>query len=344
MKIIALTPNGAELAIHISKNIFSQIFLSAKLKGITPQLDNIFYFYNIDETIRLGFERKEPLLFIMATGIVVRKICPYLKDKENDPPVIVMDEKGRYIISLVSGHLGGANELSERIAGITGGIPIITTATDVNGLPAIDMIAKNYDLVIENIKMVKKINYAILTHRRVNIVDPGDILEKLNESFNKTYFKEALINSQPTVYISPYNPFVQSPENWLFLRPKNLIVGVGCNRGTLKNEIIDFIKDIFNKYRLAIKSIKGFASIDAKNDEEGIIETAKYFGVNIKWYAKEILSKIEVPNPSEIVKKNMGTAAVSEAAAMVASKNRRLIVTKQKKGNVTIAVAREAYP
>jgi cobalt-precorrin 5A hydrolase len=342
MIIIALTPNGAELALRISKNINSQICLSEKLKEITRLYDNISYFDNLDEIICAGFEKKEPLAFIMATGIVVRKICPYLKGKAKDPPVIVMDEKGRHIISLVSGHLGGANALSEKIAAITGGEAVITTATDVNSLTAIDILAKDHGLIIENLDMVKKINYAILTNEKINLVDPEEVTDKLNESFNKINFKDALINCLPTVYISSYNPLNNNLQNWLFLRPNNLIVGIGCNRGAIKNEIIDFIKEIFEKYRLAIHSIKGFASINLKMDEAGIIETAKYFGVDIKWYSKEILSEMNVPNPSEIVRKNMGTAGVCEAAAMIASKNSRLLVTKQKKGNVTIAVAKEA--
>ncbi len=347
MIICALTPGGVKLAINIARKINqTQIYLPVKLKNLIFENNYILFFDDFDEIIKNAFEKKIPLVFIMATGIVVRKICPCLMGKEKDPPVIVMDEKGKFVISLISGHLGGANELAKKISVITGGEAVITTATDVNSLPAIDNIAKKNNLIIENIDAIKVINYAILTDNKINLVDIGRVIEESDKNFIKTDFKTALTSALPTVYISFYMPFDKSdkiPANWLFLRPKNLIIGVGCNRCASKNEIIDFIYEIFSKHRLSLLSLKKIASIDAKMDETGIIDTAKQFGVNIEWYSKERLSGVKVPNPSETVMKNMGTPTVSEAAALIASKNTRLLVTKQKKGNVTIAVAREAY-
>lgn len=258
-----------------------------------------------------------------------------------DPPVCVCDEGGRHVISLVSGHLGGANELAKKIAKSIGATPVITTATDINNLPAIDIIAKWLDLHIDNIQAIKNINSTLLIHGWVYTIDPHNYLREFHEFYAPTTYKKALEgNIRNLVYISEFTPY-EFYDSWLFLRPKVLILGIGLNSGTSDDEILDAIKSTLEANRLSIHSIKFLSTIDKKANESGLVLAAKRLGVEVKCVDISILQTVEVPNPSKIVMEKIGTPSVAEACALVTSRMGRLIVPKTKRGNVTIAIAKE---
>ena len=294
-----------------------------------------------------AFEAKHPLICIMATGIVVRRLAPLLQGKDVDPAVVVVDEGGRFAISLLSGHLGGANKLAHTVGKLIGATPVITTATDVQGLPALDVLGPRLGLHLENLQAVKEVHMALLRSQKVILVDPENVLQEILSDNRKLFelIPETLDSMQkpgPAVYVG--NREYSWPEGWLRLRPKNLMVGVGCNKGTPAEEILELLDSTFKQYQLSLQSLHTLATIAAKKDEPGLKSVVERLGVNFTWYTKEELQQIQVPNPSEKVERHMGVASVCEAAALKAARAKELLVPKQKTANVTLAIAQVCCP
>lgn len=282
------------------------------------------------------------IICIMATGIVVRAVAPLIKDKKIDPAVVVLDEKGRFAISLLSGHLGGANELTKKIAGCLGAEAVITTASDVQGKIALDLWAKEKDLYVEDFEKLKKISARIVNGKRIKV--------KIDGAVNAGVLPEEFL---PVASIKEADAIISNrliKSRALFLRPKSLCVGIGCNRGTSKEEIGKALKGVFIKEKLSYHSVRGLATIDIKRDEEGLIEFARENGFIIDLFTKDELNKAISAyhiKGSEAVKAATGAAAVAEPAAILSAKkvggNIRLIKPKVKRGNVTLAIAEAEY-
>jgi cobalt-precorrin 5A hydrolase len=278
----------------------------------------------------------------MAAGIVVRGIAPYLKSKATDPAVVVVDEAGRFAVSLLSGHLGGANDLAREVARVLGGTAVITTATDVQGLPALDVWAAAHGLTIENLPEVRVIQMALLEGRPVRVVDPqgflsGPVSEHPERFIPEPDLDRALAGRGPTVYAGIRER--SWPPEWLRLRPRNLVAGMGCHKGTPGAELVDFIKRTFVQEALCLLSLKALATIEAKKEEPGLQMIARSLGVELLWFTAAELKAIPVPNPSPRVARHLGVLSVSEAAALKAG-GVELIVPKRKAPNATLAVAR----
>jgi cobalt-precorrin 5A hydrolase len=319
----------------------ARLWVPAKLQGDYPGARP---FESLKAVFKEAFESGCPVVGIMATGIVVRHVAPWLRGKDLDPAVVVMDEQGRFAISLLSGHLGGANDLARGVAELVGATPVITTATDVQGLPAVDSIAARLGLAIENLGMVKVIHMALLQGQKVRLVDPmgylGGELAGCQELFEMGPEEPGFLGQPgPAVYVGCRN--YQWPEGWLRLRPKNLVAGMGCNKGTQVTEILELIQNTFSRGNLSLQSLHTLATIAAKQDEAGLKAAAQRLGVRFIWYSKEELAEMKVPNPSAMVQRHMGVASVCEAAALKAAGAGKLLVPKQKTTNVTLAVAQD---
>jgi cobalt-precorrin 5A hydrolase len=280
----------------------------------------------------------------MAAGIVVRGVAPFLQGKDSDPGVVVVDEAGQFAVSLLSGHLGGANDLARQVAQCLGGTPVITTASDVQGLPALDLVAAQSGLRIENLPEVRQVQMALLSGQPVRLVDPQGYLADLLAAHLGLFLPEsdldsALTKAGPTVYVG----FRERnwPSEWLILRPRNLVAGVGCHKGTPAEEIVEFIRAMFLENRLSLLSLKALATIERKKEEPGLQEAARSLGVDFLWFTARELETIRVPHPSPQVARHLGVESVSEAAALRAG-GVELIVPKQKAPNATLAVARVA--
>ncbi|OGR31175.1 MAG: hypothetical protein A2139_12360 [Desulfobacca sp. RBG_16_60_12] len=339
IKILALTQKGAVLARRLSPGLpGAASWLPKAMAGEPGDLP----FLRLSEAFREAFARGENLVCVMAAGIVVRGIAPYLKGKDTDPAVVVVDEGGRFAVSLLSGHIGGANELARRVAKVLGGTAVITTATDVQGLPALDVLAVAHGLTIENLGGVRPIHMALLEGRPVRLVDPEGFLGGLASTYPELFTQEpdldrALTGSGPAVYVGfRERPW---PPEWLRLRPRNLVAGMGCHKGTPGEELLEFIKQTFEQEELSLLSLKALATIEAKKEEPGLRMAARSLGVEFLWFTATELKDIPVPNPSPRVARHMKVASVSEAAALKAG-GVELIVTKQKAPNATLAVAR----
>lgn len=344
LAIIAITPGGAELARRLHQQVIdAELWLPDKFR----QVDDARYFEEkLAELLPRLFLRVDGLICVMATGIVVRLLGPHLRGKERDAAVVVCDEKGEFAISLISGHLGGANELAAEVAELLGGQAVITTATDVNQLPAFDEVARRNNMAVEPLERIKLLNSLLLEQKKILLVDTegavADVYQDVPGVTRAKNFLAALQQqSDGLVFVSNrYLPQLITQHNLLALRPRNLVVGIGCNRGTSAMEIETVIHETLHNAFLAFPSVGAIASIDAKQDEAGLLQFAEKYCLSCQFFSAAELNTIDAPSPpSAVVQQAVGANGVCEPAALKVAVGGRLLVTKKKSGNVTVAVA-----
>lgn len=273
----------------------------------------------------------ERLIFIMAAGIVVRTIAPLLVDKKTDPAVVVIDEAGQHVISLLSGHLGGANSLAREVAEILNITPVITTASDVAGLPALDLWARDNDLSVRNPEALPSVMKRLIDSRTLHVFTEHDV--PLPPAFLRTDER-----ANADVIISLTESSV-SPEGVL-LRPRVLSVGIGCNSGTPEQEIEAAVRSALGLAHLPFGAILNVATIDLKAKEPGLVDFCAHHNLPLVTYSADMLNQVPNVGHSDAVFRATGAYAVAEPAAMLASEADWLLVEKQKFPNVTVAVAR----
>jgi cobalt-precorrin 5A hydrolase len=304
-------------------------------------------FGHISEVFPSAWRECDSIICIMGCGIAVRMVSPLLEDKTVDPAVVVLDQDGRFAVSLVSGHIGGANELAREVASITGGQAVITTASDLQDKPAVDLAAKSAGLRIENSGILSRIQAAILDGEPLWIFDPdGLLLKHLPADHGLRVISAAGDLGPLRASLGIWVSELLSPRNvrCLNLRPANLVIGIGCNRGTPAEEIVGFIEKKLKENRLAPLSIKHFATLDIKSNERGLLDAARVFDRPIHFCAREEIEGIVVPNPSETVARHVGARSVCEASALWTAGTQELLVPKTKARNCTLAVARVSSP
>lgn len=289
-----------------------------------------------------NFSHYDGHVLVCAAGMVIRCLAPLLQGKAQDPAVVVVDQNGEYAVSLVSGHLGGANDLARRTSLVLGGEAVITTATDNLGLPSLEMEARRLGLLVENLPALAGVSGALVDGRKVPLCDPGDWLSTVSvghpELFTLVQPHQAKgVMDQPLVWVGWQK--LRVPRPWLVLRPPCLALGMGCNRDTEVGELLQLARTALDKAGAAVGSLKTLASAEAKRHEPGLLETARRLGVQPVFFAHDELAGVEVPNPSEAALRCLGTGSVCEAAALLASQNGKLILPKIKSANATAAVA-----
>lgn len=278
-------------------------------------------------------------LFIGAMGIAVRMIAPYIVDKFSDSPVIVMDEKGEYMIPVLSSHIGGAQKIARDLAEICKAKVITTTATDLQNKFAVDLFAVENDLKIEDRVLAKKISAFILDGGKIGILGSTDRKVVEDEQVVLCDTKEEMEQFEYGVWIT--EKVMETKANVLFLRPQILTVGIGCKKGMNGEQIRAYLLEVLKNHNLSYKSVKTIASIALKKDEKGICQLAKEWGIPFVTYqAEELNQVIGVCNPSDFVKKVTGVDNVCERAALLSSKNSELLQEKLAKDGITIAIAR----
>jgi cobalt-precorrin 5A hydrolase len=348
LAVWAVTPNGAKLTDKLADSLpHADIYVSQNLAE--KKLSHIL-FEKLSAALEEKFSQYTGHIFIMSTGIVVRVLAQLIQSKTKDPAVVVVDDLGNNAISLLSGHIGGANELTHKVAQIIKANPVITTATDINEVPAIDVLAMEKDLVIENPEAIKTVNMALLKKEKLLVHDPYNYLantrlncesgtcDKLTYNINNSS-QQYVIKNYPFVYID--DALNELPSKVLVLRPPTLVAGIGCNRDTKAEEIGARLKEVLESHRLASTSIKCLASIDVKSDEAGLIAVSESIGKPLIFFTREELNQVKgIKNPSSVVEKHVGVKSVCEAAAILASRDGTLIVPKQSTQNVTVAIAR----
>ena len=362
LAVWALTPNGKRLGEALCRHgKQARLFVSSRLAADTafsmappdeseipgcdhqakkdpgPPLDTdskIQVFHKLSSAVAAQFHAYDCHIFLFATGIAVRILAPLLVSKLSDPAVVVVDDQGRHAVSLVSGHVGQANRYTRQIARLLGATPVITTATDVNDLPAIDSLAENLNLFIETPAAIKTINMAFLEHRKIRLQDPLNILAPWISS----NWIDNTSSHLPKV-VCDWRQHKVSRET-LVLRPRVLAVGIGCNRLTPFELLADFFTTTLACAGISRHCVAMLATSEIKQDEPGLLALADHLTLPIKFYDTQQLSSVKtIQTPSKMVEKHLGVPSVCEAAAILAAGNGTLILPKQKNRDVTLAVA-----
>lgn len=293
-------------------------------------------------TVSRLWAQYEGLICVMAAGIVVRAIAPLCRDKMTDPCVLVLDEKGRFVISLLSGHLGGGNRLARQVAAITGGTAVITTASDVTGHTALDLWAAENNLRVQNPQIMARVAAKLVNEGKLSVYADA-ACGRLPDDFGVVTAPALadIILSHATFDPGEY-------PDALVLCPHNLYLGLGCNRGAGAADFELAVTELCAQYRLDRRAIAGIASIDLKADEAGLLQFARDNNLPLRFYAAEELNRVEGLASSPAVLAATGARGVAEPAAMLAAGDGaipgQLIVRKIKWKDVTAAVAEQKMP
>ena len=343
--VLAITKNGVEMGLSLKK-LFPdwQIFAPSKFSDNNEMIN----WYDDSTSIKIVdlFQSNDGLICLFSLGAVIRLIAPYIKDKKTDPAVIVIDDKAQFVISVLSGHLGGANELSNEISEKIGATPVITTAADVNKTIPVDLVGKEFGWKIDDDTTVTKVSAFMVNKEKIGVFqDAGEKdwwKKELPNNVSKYENFEGLKNSDSKGFLIISDQIFKDKilENTVVYRPQTLVVGVGLHWDTSKDTIKNGLKSSLEKFHLSSKSLARFVSIKKEKDVEGLIELGKEMKIPIEYIDREELATITTPNPSKTVQAFEGTSSVSEAAALKSSGG-KLIVEKQKfPPNLTIAIAR----
>jgi cobalt-precorrin 5A hydrolase len=363
LAIHAITRHGFTLAQKLQEAFpDSTLFVSNKISQdardkvipvklpLGPLLDEVFHAY-------------ETHVFIISVGAVVRMIAPLLRDKKQDPAVVCIDDAGRFAICLLSGHVGGGNRETLRMATALNCQPVITTASDVQGTLTVDILGRELGWVLEDQEHnVTTSCAAVVNERPVLIVQecgqpdfwplkkawpPGVTYTRTIEDVSPEPWERILMISDreiPQLYPELY-------AKGLVYRPPTLWIGIGCDRDAPFEFLKHGLESVLREFRLSEKSIAGFSSASIKADEGGLLQLCEYYGKPLRCFDADELDRVmPIENPSEKVREHVGTRSVSEASCLIASGAQALLVPKQKYGEpgikqkMTVAIARQAFP
>ncbi|MCH2403267.1 MAG: cobalamin biosynthesis protein, partial [Candidatus Nitrosopelagicus sp.] len=344
--IIAITKNGIKMAKGLKEKFPTwEIFAPEKFSDDDKKIN----WYNNSTTIKIKelFESNDGLICLFSLGAVVRLISPHLKDKKTDPAVIVIDDQAQFVISTLSGHLGGANQLTNDIAEQLGAIPVITTAADVNKTIAVDLVGKDLGWKIDDDSNVTKISAFMVNAEKIGVYQNCGVKNwwknKLPENVSTYSNIDELKKSQSKGYLIISDEQINDNEileNAVVYRPPSLVIGIGLHWDTTKDKIIQGLEISLQKFNLSKKSIARFVSIKKEKDVIGLKKVAEEMNIPLEFYDRNDLATIKTPNPSKMVEGYEGTASEAEAAA-IKSSGGNLIAEKQKfPPDLTIAIAR----
>lgn len=289
---------------------------------------------NVNTTLNESFTDYDCWVGIMATGIMVRSVCPLIESKFDDPAVLVIGENGKHVISLLSGHMGGANHFAVKLAGLLGAVPVITTATDLNGKIGIDTLAYQYWLDIGPSKSVKDMNQHLASGGKVDLYLPHQFgfLENhplINQSYHTKRWGETFIRAS------------LSGED-LDLIPKRMVAGVGSKKGVTEDQVFFALRSALQNLHLPIERLDAIATAEIKKNEDGIKLTAVKTGLTLEIISLEAIREFSHPacTPSQLVVREFGIQGVAEPAALIeAGDKSSLILRKTAFNGVMVAVA-----
>lgn len=340
--VLTLTKGSYELGKEIKQKLMTA---EVDLFGLEKNIENPEENYK-NKQFKEGFsdifKNYDGLICIMATGIVVRHLGPLVEDKRNDPAVVVMDELGKFAISLLSGHIGGGNELTSELAHLMGAQAVITTATDVQNVTAIDVMAKKingwYD---EFKKTTKHINYLLATHKKVGIFDPEKKVKDLRGLEILSVLDPEKIREFEAVVIVSTKQHNNLPINCYQIVPREFTLGMGAKKQTTLKVIEEEYQLFCEQHDIHRQSIKKIVSIDLKKDEKGIIEFAKNLEVPFETYTKNELEPSSLKYPqSDFVKSIVGIGNVALSSVDFATDG-HVLTERYGRNGVTFALGKD---
>lgn len=350
--VVAITKHGTAIARRLSEHLTDvDVYYPTKFaQGDEAARGFIAYEGSVVNHVPALFSSYSGLIGIFSLGAMVRLIAPHLRDKKTDPAVVVIDDRAENAISVLSGHLGGANDLTRRVANALGARAIITTASDVSETVAVDLLGRAFGWEIENFDQVTAVSASVVNEERIHLIqEAGERdwwpyakpLPPYIHQFDNTVdaaiepFDAALVVTPRTLTASEENTFLRKG---VLFRPKVLVVGVGCNRGTGADEIEAVISTVFKEAALSMRSIRNLATIDIKSNEVGLLEVCKKYNWPLTTYTADELNTMDIPSPSDTVFRYVGAYGVSEPAARLSSGATTWLVEKVRSGNVTVSV------
>ena len=331
--IYCVSKNGYETCLKIKENVYNDlhIYVSGRVANLLNlENENIENLFIINERVPIllekTFNKYDLHIFVAATGAVVRIIEGKFKSKDTDPAVITIDDHANFVISLLSGHLGGANEECKKIASGIGAIPVITTASDVGGKIAVDTLSQKIKAKLNDLDGAKRVTSLIVNGENVSLHLPKNIVNNYENSAGAI-----IVSNRKNIEISK-------------IIPQNIFIGIGCKRGVSKEHIIEKLKYAMDKQNLELSAIKMAASAWVKSDETGLLEAMKELDIPIKFFEKEEILKLEdlIEEKSEYVKKTIGVYGVSEPCAFLASSGKGTFLAKKiKLDGMTLSIFEE---
>lgn len=372
LAIISFTENGIKLSQTVAKRLSGhKVTLYTKCSRYMAEDLKV---QRVKESLQVWTAQRmaegDALLFIGACGIAVRAIAPNLTDKLHDVPVLVMDEEGQYVIPILSGHVGGANELARELADLMDACPVITTATDVQKKFAVDLFAKRNHLEIMNKDGIAKVSAKALAGEQLTIAIRAKNIECYHPKFcevceedfteaENQLLREANMHKQdqevcgvePPLRLVPYvkdQPVdivvSEMPDNknaLIWLRPKRYVVGMGCRKNKDTEELLAFYQETLEQAMVEPGEVYALASIDKKKDEPGLLAISERMRMPFFTYTAEELNRVgECVHSSEFVKAQVGVDNVCERAAFAGcGVSGWLIYEKHAFDGMTIAIA-----
>jgi cobalt-precorrin 5A hydrolase len=327
--VISVTDNGDEIGRKINEyydvDIFSRSYVKENgLRNITKD----------------AFEKYRGIIFVSSTGIAVRSIAPFLKSKKVDPAVISIDSSGKYVISLVSGHLGGANELALKIADIINAEPIITTATDNLGIIAPDVIAKDNNLIIDNFRICKDIASLIVHGKNVLFIDEDEIVKLPKgyvDSCDEEIYGVIFITNKYNLDNDQIKTIYNSDIPILKLIRKNIVLGIGCRKDYDCCKMRENVLSQLEKYNIDKRAVSTISTVEIKKDEKAIIELANYLKCDTRIFTVNEIKNIHNHYPgSDFVEKTIGVRAVCEPCVELTEAD--LLTDKIKCSGMTLCI------
>lgn len=350
IRIIAFSKNGIEIIKKIGKNCKADIdvhaFAKCDDKALTEReissedasLCHVDKVDNLLDWVEEGFKNKAVIVFVGAMGIAVRSIAPFLKDKLTDSPVIVIDDAGRFVISILSGHVGGANKIADYLSELLDATNVVTTSTDVNSAFSVDTYAMENNLSIVNRDKIKKVSVKALEGKPVVIAVkkyPCENPDVIIEADSNT----ELINED--LPVATVMPSAYEEIDALIIREKKYVLGIGLKKNKDFESVEALCLEVLKNNGLSFSDIYAVSSIDVKIDEEAIKRLSYKYNLPRIFWDKDMLNSVKGEfTASEFVKDTVGVDNVCERAALLtAGKNGKLIVKKAARDGVTVAIA-----
>ncbi|WP_134684024.1 cobalt-precorrin 5A hydrolase [Brevibacillus migulae] len=355
--LVAITKHGVELARRMQRQFpQADLFYMSKFAAGDEEERGIQLFTG---SVRLLLPALWPaykgIILIISLGAVVRMIAPLLQDKKTDPGIVVIDDKGEHAISVLSGHLGGANELTREVAAMIGARAIITTASDVQKTIPVDLFGRRFGWQWESAEKLTPVSASVVNEERVAVVqESGERDWWMHDTPMPPNIRlydgiAAALQDEPQAALVITHRLLSPEEeailqNGVLYRPKVIALGIGCNRGTSVEEIEAVILNTLEECRFSILSVKAVCTIDLKKDEEGLLAICDKYGWDFIHYTPDELNQVPIEEPSDTVYKFTGAYGVSEPAVKRYTGAEQLVVTKKKAGNVTLSVGILTHP
>lgn len=328
--IVSVSDKGKKLAVTIKE----------KMDNDSTIIRADVFHKNVKKCLKIAFYEYDAIIAVMACGILIRSIAPYIESKTSDPAVLNIDDNGNFVISTLSGHLGGANSLTNKIAALIGATPVITTSSDINNRLGIDVLARDLYMSIDRPKEILFFNKAIIEGHEITLTSKSKKEYLIEYLKNNTLEIDVCFNYSEDLDEDEIRVSLDNHE--LTLKERKMVVGIGCRRGKECEKIYEGLKKSFSDLNIDKSRVNQFASAEIKKDEKGILELSEKLNVPVNFVELEKLKLFDSNDvqKSEFVKSKFGIYGVCEPSALImAGFDSKLIYKKTSFDGVTIAVA-----